>query len=61
MQEGVPYPVSFNDCLESIKLLNAFYQSDETGDWKNVNEPGESFRLGKVDESISELYRSFNK
>ena len=61
MQEGVPYPVSFNDCLESIKLLNAFYQSDETGDWKTVNEPGESFRLGKVDESISELYRSFNK
>ena len=60
MNKGVPYSVSFNDCLGSIKLLNAFYQSDEISNWKIVDEPGESSRLGRIGESISELYRSYS-
>jgi UDP-N-acetyl-2-amino-2-deoxyglucuronate dehydrogenase len=59
MRYNEPYSVSFDDCLGSIKLLNAFYQSDELSNWKILNDGGESSRLGRQDEKISELYRTY--
>jgi len=53
-----PYSVSRNDCLQSIRLLHAFYRSDEKNNWQEVNEDGESFRLGMENNKISNLYRT---
>ena len=50
--------ISQEDCAQSIKLLHAFYRSDEKRHWQNVNEDGESSRLGRDDEEISKLYRT---
>jgi len=52
------YPVTKEDCLQSIKLLHAFYRSDEKSEWQSVDEDGESCRLGRKNEVISKLYRS---
>jgi predicted dehydrogenase len=51
------YPVSQQDCLQSIRLLHAFYRSDEKNNWQEVDEDGESARLGKENNEISNLYR----
>ena len=51
------YLVTKEDCLQSIKLLHAFYRSDERADWQVVNEDGESSRLGRSNDIISKLYR----
>ncbi|MEX2451853.1 MAG: Gfo/Idh/MocA family oxidoreductase [Rhodospirillales bacterium] len=53
-----PYPVSRNDCLSSLKLLHAFYRSDELNDWVDVESNQESCRLGKENDPISNLYRT---
>jgi UDP-N-acetyl-2-amino-2-deoxyglucuronate dehydrogenase len=58
MNKGVPYTVSQDDCLKSLKLLHAFYRSDEKNDWQEVNEVGESARLGQKNNKISDLYRT---
>jgi predicted dehydrogenase len=55
---GVPYPVSREDCLCTIKLLHAFYRSDEEGGWVDVDGDGESQRLGRPDEKLADLYRT---
>jgi predicted dehydrogenase len=56
---GVPFPVSREDCLNSIKLLHAFYRSDESGgDWVDVDTDRQSTRLGRPDDAISDLYRT---
>ena len=57
-QDGTPYPVDQNDCLQTLKLLHAFYRSDEAGNWVNVDSDDESIRLGKPDEETSNLYRT---
>jgi UDP-N-acetyl-2-amino-2-deoxyglucuronate dehydrogenase len=54
---GAPYPVGRADCLATLKLLHAFYRSDEAGDWAEVASDAESDRLGRPDEAISALYR----
>ena len=56
--EGKSYPVSKNDCLNTIKLLHAFYCADEQGDWVGVDGRGESERLGKANEELANLYRT---
>jgi predicted dehydrogenase len=58
LQEGVPYPVERDDALGTLKLLNAFYRSDEAGGWVGVGDDAESPRLGRADEAISDLYRT---
>ncbi len=58
MASDTPYAVSQNDCLQSIRLLHAFYRSDEKNDWQEVSEDGESIRLGKENIEISNLYRT---
>ena len=58
MHTNAQYSVTQNDCLQSIRLLHAFYRSDEKNNWQIVNEEGESLRLGKENHEISSLYRS---
>ena len=54
----VPYPVDKDDCLNTIKLLHAFYRADEEGTWADVNSDKESKRLGRADENLANLYRT---
>ncbi|MBX9634948.1 MAG: Gfo/Idh/MocA family oxidoreductase [Magnetospirillum sp.] len=56
--QGQPYPVSRDDALKTIKLLHGFYRADETGSWINVDAPEESVRLGRPNDSLSDLYRT---
>jgi len=58
VSKGSLYSVSQQDCLQSIRLLHAFYRSDEKSDWQKVDEEGESSRLGQVNNQISNLYRT---
>jgi predicted dehydrogenase len=55
--DAIPYPVSREDCLATLRLLHAFYRSDEAGGWVDVDVEEESSRLGRADEAISKLYR----
>lgn len=52
------FPVDRLDCLNSLKLLHAFYRSDESGDWVEVDADAQSVRLGRPNEAISDLYRT---
>jgi predicted dehydrogenase len=53
-----PYPVRREDALATLKLLHAFYRSDEAGDWVEVDSPEQSTRLGRKNEAVSDLYRT---
>ena len=55
---STPYPVSREDCLDTLNLLNAFYRSDESGGWVDVASEDESPRLGRADEAVSDFYRT---
>ena len=57
-RNGTPYPVSRDDCLGTLSLLHAFYRSDEDGGWVDVASGEESVRLGRLDDAISDLYRT---
>ncbi len=57
-RHGTPYPVSRQDCLGTLKLLHAFYRSDEAGGWVDVDSTAQSTRLGRPDDKIAGLYRS---
>lgn len=57
-RDGVPYPVSRVDCLNTLRLLHAFYRSDEAGDWVEADGDQESVRLGRPDEALANLYRT---
>lgn len=52
------YPVSRGDCLQTLRLLHAFYRSDEAGTWVAVDSTAESTRLGRTNDAISDLYRT---
>jgi len=52
------YPVSADDCRDTLKLLHAFYRSDEAGGWVDVGTDEESVRLGRQDDAISAIYRT---
>jgi len=53
-----PYPVCREDCISTLKLLHAFYRSDEASDWVTVDSVEQSKRLGQINEIVSELYRT---
>lgn len=55
---GTPYPVNRKDCISTLKLLHAFYRSDEAGSWVTVDSVEQSQRLGLPNETISNLYRT---
>ena len=57
-RDATPYPVSREDCLGTLKLLHAFYRSDEAGGWVEVDSEQQSERLGRADDAISSLYRT---
>jgi UDP-N-acetyl-2-amino-2-deoxyglucuronate dehydrogenase len=57
-QSGAPFSVSYQDALETIKLLNAFYVSDERTGYVEVDSAGDSTRLGRPDEALAGLYRT---
>ena len=56
--QAAAYPVSQEDALGTIKLLHAFYRSDEEGGWVDVDSDRQSTRLGRANEEISNLYRT---
>ena len=58
MSSGTEYSVSQQDCLKSIRLLHAFYRSNEKNNWQEVDEDGESSALGRSNDEISNLYRT---
>ncbi len=53
-----PFPVTFEDTLSTIQLLNSFYLSDETRNWINVSTAGDSDRLGRFDDELADIYRT---
>jgi UDP-N-acetyl-2-amino-2-deoxyglucuronate dehydrogenase len=57
-KDRTAYPVSRDDCLGTLKLLHAFYRSDEAGGWVDVDSDEQSDRLGRPNEAISNLYRT---
>ena len=57
-RDGTPYPVSREDCLGTLKLLHAFYRSDEAGGWVEADSDKQSERLGRADDVLSDLYRT---
>ncbi len=57
-RDATPYPVSREDCLGTLKLLHAFYRSDEAGGWVDVDSQAQSTRLGRPDEAVARLYRT---
>ncbi|MBF0095666.1 MAG: Gfo/Idh/MocA family oxidoreductase [Alphaproteobacteria bacterium] len=57
-RQGVAYPVNRADCLSTLRLLHAFYRSDELGGWVEVAVEKQSSRLGRANEDISRLYRA---
>ena len=59
--QNINYPITRKECLESIKLLHAFYLSDENKSWVTIDDQTESSRLGREDDNISNLYRNIRK
>ena len=55
---GEAYPVSLDDCFDTLSLLHSFYKSDEIGEWINIRDAFQSERLGMPNEKISNLYRT---
>lgn len=56
---GESYPIRREDALRTLRLLHAFYRSDEaSGKWTAVDSDGESPRLGRPDEGLANLYRT---
>lgn len=53
-----PFPVTRQDCLNTLNLLHAFYHSDEVGGWVDVQAGEPSVRLGRANDEISNLYRT---
>ena len=58
LQDNQPYPVKREDALATLKLLHAFYRSDEETNWVDVDSEQQSSRLGCANEGVSNLYRT---
>jgi predicted dehydrogenase len=52
------FPVTRQDCLNTINLLHAFYRSDEIGSAVDVQAGAPSSRLGRPNNEIAALYRT---
>jgi hypothetical protein len=53
-----PYPVTYEDTLATIRLLNSLYVAHESRSWVDVAAAGDSSRLGRPDDDLAGLYRS---
>ena len=58
LRDGAAPAVNRDDCMKTIKLLHAFYRSDEAGTWVEVDSEDQSSRLGRADDKLSGLYRT---
>ena len=56
--EGKAFSVAQDDAFRTIRLLNAFYRSAESGGWANADDAAESSKLGRPDEKLAALYRT---
>ena len=54
---NIDYPINYDDCLNTITLLNAIYVSDEKSNWVNLQNMEQSKRLGREDKKLSKLYQ----
>jgi len=52
------FPVTFDDTLSTIQLLNSFYLADGNQCWVDVATAGNSARLGQPNNEIANLYRT---
>ena len=52
------FPVTYEDTLSTIALLNSFYQADEAKAWVDVASVKDSERLGQLDNDLANLYRT---
>ena len=57
-KDDIAYPITVNDTLGTIQLLNSFYLSDELGTWALIADGGDSARLGRYDQNLANLYRT---
>ena len=57
-EKGKPFPVTREDTLSTIQLLNSFYVADEAQSWINVATAGDSARLGRPDNKLADMYRT---
>lgn len=53
---GSNYPIDYQDTLNSINLLNAFYVSNEEQSWFSLDKSKDSFNLGRYDSKLHEMY-----
>jgi UDP-N-acetyl-2-amino-2-deoxyglucuronate dehydrogenase len=60
LESGSEFSVEFNDVLSSMRLLNAFYRSQECGGWVGVDDEAESSLLGRTDEALAAIYRTID-
>jgi UDP-N-acetyl-2-amino-2-deoxyglucuronate dehydrogenase len=58
LTNGLPFPVTYEDTVATIQLLNSFYVADETQSWVNVATAGDSRRLGRLDNELANMYRT---
>lgn len=58
LARGEPFSAPHEDTLATIRLLNAFYISDERQSWVNVATAGDSRRLGAENTAVANLYRT---
>jgi UDP-N-acetyl-2-amino-2-deoxyglucuronate dehydrogenase len=58
LTDGSSFSVEYEDVLASMRLLNAFYRSDESAGWVSLSDTHESDRLGRIDEKLANLYRT---
>ena len=59
IREGIPHPISFEDGISAIRLLNAIYRSAEDNREVYLQEEVTSIRLGQPDQDLSEQYTVF--
>jgi UDP-N-acetyl-2-amino-2-deoxyglucuronate dehydrogenase len=57
-EKEYPFPVTYQDTLATIQLLNSLYVADETRSWVDVATAGDSVRLGQLNEELANLYRT---
>ena len=59
IREGIPHPISFEDGISAIRLLNAIYRSAEDNREVYLHEEVTSRRLGQPDQDLSDQYTVF--
>lgn len=61
LKDGKPHPVSFEEGMRAIRLLNALYRSAEDNREVFLSEGVTSRNLGKPDEKLTALYTTESK